>query len=132
MTTMTKKTAKKDPQTPALLKRLRAERADLREDAREGYIYVIDHPTQDGWVTIGSTRDCEHTLRSFNQGQPDVDYRLRAAFHFPVCDSALIEAHRLLCMKFVAKKLWFAASPEATASIIGSVPGARRIQAVTQ
>jgi hypothetical protein len=57
-----------------------------RSNSPEGWIYVLTHPSFEGWVKIGKTRNLTNRLRSYNTGAPIPEYHYVIERHFPEGD----------------------------------------------
>jgi hypothetical protein len=54
-----------------------------RSNSPEGWIYILTHPSFDGWVKIGKTRNLASRLSAYNVGTPNTDQHYVIERHFP-------------------------------------------------
>lgn len=76
---------------------------------REGFIYVISHPSWPQYVKIGRAFDPESRLRGYQTGCPLREYELQHAVYFTDCHDAEKAIHERLAHKQM-KGEWFALS----------------------
>jgi hypothetical protein len=63
-------------QLPSITRRPTSREPTYREEAPEGYVYIITNPAWPGYVKIGCAGDCKKRLAQFNTGSPSRDYEM--------------------------------------------------------
>lgn len=73
---------------------------------REGFVYVIGHPSFDGFVKVGRAFNPESRLAGYQTGCPRRAYELHHAVYFPDAHRAEGEMHARL-WQYQAEGEWF-------------------------
>ena len=57
-----------------------------RSNSSKGWLYVLSHPSFEGWIKIGKTRNLSSRLSSYNTGTPNRNshYKLEYSTHFKI------------------------------------------------